>query len=72
MKYLLKKESHLFCLVRFIYLFFLGSHCVFCPNDHTFPCLVVPGVGEEECTGGMGCELPDGRVVFGLSEEDCR
>jgi len=49
-----------------------GSHCAYCPSDHSLPCTLVAGVDRDDCDNNIGCELPDGRVLFGLSEDECR
>ena len=51
----------------------LGSYCVYCPENGDLPCQKADNFdNENDCNGGVACELPDGSVVFTLTEEECR
>ena len=46
---------------------------MYCPANGDLPCTEVPNfTNEDDCRGGVACELPDGSVSFEFTEEECR
>mmetsp|Transcript_40661 Transcript_40661/g.56506 ORF Transcript_40661/g.56506 Transcript_40661/m.56506 type:complete len:1260 (+) Transcript_40661:1007-4786(+) len=46
-------------------------YCMYCPSNGT-ACTIMPGLDLAACGTSYACELPDGEVVFDLTEEECR
>ena len=47
-----------------------GTYCLYCPGGEDEDCIYVPG-DQDFCENTVACELEDGGVVFGLTEEEC-
>ena len=48
----------------------VGTYCLYCPGGEDEDCIYVPG-DQEFCENTVACELGDGGVVFGLTDEEC-
>ena len=47
-----------------------GSYCAYCPGGEGEDCQYVPG-DQDFCLNTVACELVDGSVIFGLTEDEC-
>ena len=47
-----------------------GEYCVYCPGGDTQECQYV-ALNQGDCESTVACELDDGSVLFGLTEEEC-
>ena len=47
-----------------------GNYCVYCPGGKDGDCIHVPG-DQDFCENTVACELVDGRLLFGMTEEEC-